>query len=96
MLSLSLSVLRRQYFRSVKLGWLPFDFPWGSSIGLGTWRSGVPSPKVINGRKMGAVRSVNPPLDLSFQVEHGCLSSSEEWGKASPSLAANTSVFLHP
>lgn len=90
---LFLNVVRRKYFRSVRLGWFPFDFPRGSSIGLRTWRARAPSPEVINGRKMAAVCSVNPK---AFQVEHGCLSSSEKWGKTSPSLAANTSLPLHP
>lgn len=83
----------RKHFRSVRLGWFPFDFPCGSSIGLGTLRARAPSPKVINGRKMAALRSVNPK---AFQVEHGCLSSSEEWGKASHNLVLNTSFPLRP
>lgn len=38
---------------------------------------------------MAAVRSVNPK---AFQVEHGCLSSNEKWGKASTNPALKTSV----
>lgn len=88
---LSLSVIPRKCLRSVRLGWFPFAFPCGSSIGLGMWRTEVPSPEVINGRKMAAVHCVNPK---AFQVEHGCLSSSEKWGKASPNPALKTRVPL--
>lgn len=42
---------------------------------------------------MAAVRSVNPK---AFQVEHGCLSSSEEWGKTSSNPALKTSLPLCP
>lgn len=82
------------YRKKFRLGWFPFDFPCRSSIGLGMWCARAPNSEVINGRKMAAVRSVNLK---ALQVEHRRLSSSEKWGKASPNLAANTtlSLFLH-
>lgn len=65
---------------SVRLGWFPCHFPRGSYIGPGTWRAAALARRVIKRRKMTAVLSVNPK---TFQVEHWCLSPSEEWGKVS-------------
>lgn len=45
------------------------------------WGRGEQEREVINGRKMAAVCSINPK---AFRVEHGCLSSSEEWVRLHP------------
>lgn len=89
---------------SVRLGWFPCHFPRGSYIGPGTWRAAALARRVIKRRKMTAVLSVNPK---TFQVEHWCLSPSEEWGKVStvsvlkdqappPSLLPSLLPSLHP
>lgn len=63
--------------------------PVGHPLAWGRSKPTACSLEVINGRKMATVCSVNLK---AFQVEQGCVSSNEKWGKTLTNPPLKTSI----